>query len=753
MIKTNKSISDVYNLFPVAYAGEDITVNIGDNVTFIGNGYDSDGEIINYRWDFDGDGIYDYSSNYSGLGNYIYNEEGNYNAILKIIDNNGSTSTDMKNIVVLSVGNGLDLEKANQNIFVIIFGLLIIFITSIVYLILRNKKIIKLFRSRDFKFLHFFTNMDNWSRYLLLSYFLMVGIKFTISYLVTNPWIVGDEFIYGVIARDIFQGDIMILGSTQFASASPPAGYSYFLAPAYLIGNNIDFVYYGMLFINSLLSAFVIFPVFFIMKMFVDKKLSFVTAIIIAVLPTIIAHNYLLLSENAFYPMILISCYFLIKTFTYSNFNKKFIAFALLLGISVGFIIMIRAMGIAMLGALICVFIFKLLKERKISSLRYGLIFLPFLPVVGYLLLKGSSSLLGYSGSYYIESINLILSDPSYLTRFLGLILNEISYFVLMSYFILFAFFIFLLIYWKKIPSEKKEGLSAFSIYGIFSIFFLIIITSLHMLKGKYELYTRYVNPGLPIIFMLGIIGMFIYQKSKDKKASISLMIIFALVGLFFIFVFPTDGIKLVNSLDVSWIIHANNHLLFSVSLANWFKIFIAGLVIIIVFLIGFRKILNKNLFLQKISQKKVNVLLIIIICLSILISISSITEVSYGSKTAKDIGVYEPAQWLMNNDPDANIILEGYFDAYSGGGMMEKDYRTLFASLYFWTPEIHIEGMTRNNLSRVVLSGDLLNTEYIISTHDLTEYYPLVESFYMNIPVSQIKSQNRVDWHIYKIK
>ena len=267
MIKTNESTLDISNLFPVANAGEDVTVNIGENVTFIGNGYDSDGEIIKYRWDFDGNGIYDFSSNYSGLVTHVYNEDRTYNAILEITDNDGSTSTDMRKIVILSAGNDLDLENANRNIFVIIFGLLIIFITSISFILLNNKKILKLFKFRNFQYLQFFTKMDKWSQYLILSYFLMVGIKFTISYLVTNPWIVGDEFIYGVLAGDIFQGDLMILGNTPFAAASPPAGYSYFLAPAYLIGNNIDHVYYGMLFINSLLSAFVIFPVYFIMKM------------------------------------------------------------------------------------------------------------------------------------------------------------------------------------------------------------------------------------------------------------------------------------------------------------------------------------------------------------------------------------------------------------------------------------------------------------------------------------------------------
>ncbi len=135
------------------------------------------------------------------------------------------------------------------------------------------------------------------------------------------------------------------------------------------------------------------------------------------------------------------------------------------------------------------------------------------------------------------------------------------------------------------------------------------------------------------------------------------------------------------------------------------------------------------------------------------MISISSVGETSYLSKIAKNTGTYEPARWLMYNDPEAHIILEGYFDAYSGGGMMEKDFRTIYASLNFWFPDGHIVGMTRNNLSKLALSGDLHNTDYILSTHDLTGYYPVVENFYMDVPVSPIKSQKKVDWHIYKVK
>ncbi|MFH1148758.1 MAG: PKD domain-containing protein [Pseudomonadota bacterium] len=64
------------------------------SVTFTGSGIDSDGDIIKYEWDFDGDGIYDWNSDTTGNTTHLYDSSGIFSATLRVTDNNGLTGTD-----------------------------------------------------------------------------------------------------------------------------------------------------------------------------------------------------------------------------------------------------------------------------------------------------------------------------------------------------------------------------------------------------------------------------------------------------------------------------------------------------------------------------------------------------------------------------------------------------------------------------------------------------------------------------------
>ncbi|MFH1100738.1 MAG: tandem-95 repeat protein, partial [Methanobacteriota archaeon] len=78
-----------------ASAGEPYTGFIDENITFDGSGsYDSDGQIIGYRWDFNNDGIYDTGWLTSPISKHAYSREGRYTIILQVKDNNEATDTD-----------------------------------------------------------------------------------------------------------------------------------------------------------------------------------------------------------------------------------------------------------------------------------------------------------------------------------------------------------------------------------------------------------------------------------------------------------------------------------------------------------------------------------------------------------------------------------------------------------------------------------------------------------------------------------
>ena len=86
--------------YPVAIAGQDSTGTPGVPLQFSGAGTDEDGTIVKYEWDFDGDGVFEWSSTENGLNTYIYNNEDTYTATLRVTDNDGFTDTDTVELTI-----------------------------------------------------------------------------------------------------------------------------------------------------------------------------------------------------------------------------------------------------------------------------------------------------------------------------------------------------------------------------------------------------------------------------------------------------------------------------------------------------------------------------------------------------------------------------------------------------------------------------------------------------------------------------
>ena len=106
------------NIIPTAYAGENVSTTPNVPIQFNGQGEDEDGNITKYEWDFDGDGIYDWADEFNGRELNLYNNAGTYTAVLRVTDNDGSTSTDEVTVkvtekdVVIDLGDGeIDAEN------------------------------------------------------------------------------------------------------------------------------------------------------------------------------------------------------------------------------------------------------------------------------------------------------------------------------------------------------------------------------------------------------------------------------------------------------------------------------------------------------------------------------------------------------------------------------------------------------------------------------------------------------------------
>ena len=90
-------VVNILNNPPVAEAGQDQAVHLGDSVTFDGTGsFDVDDAIVDYYWDF-GDGQ---SCGYGPSPVYAYSELGTYTVTLEVFDKYGASDTDTMTVTV-----------------------------------------------------------------------------------------------------------------------------------------------------------------------------------------------------------------------------------------------------------------------------------------------------------------------------------------------------------------------------------------------------------------------------------------------------------------------------------------------------------------------------------------------------------------------------------------------------------------------------------------------------------------------------
>ena len=97
------------------------TAFVDEEIIFLGSGEDEDGDIINYAWDFDGDDVFDWTSDTTGITEYAYNISGFYNAVLRVMDDDNAVDTDTVFITIKAKADdppvAIISKPANESVF------------------------------------------------------------------------------------------------------------------------------------------------------------------------------------------------------------------------------------------------------------------------------------------------------------------------------------------------------------------------------------------------------------------------------------------------------------------------------------------------------------------------------------------------------------------------------------------------------------------------------------------------------------
>ena len=192
-------------------------------------------------------------------------------------------------------------------------------------------------------------------------------------------------------------------------------------------------VYFYELFINSIVSAGIIFPTYFICKKFSSEKISIAISLLGAISPATVLYSPLLLSENIFIPLFMVTLWLLLEFFDNGN---QVIGF--FLGLGIFYLILTRVQGIIVIIAFVIITILYILKnnsQNMISLFRFffppyfSLIFFSALWTIYKLSLPQiftSSS--QYSINYYLSNFFIIFGNSDSFFLFFRLLTNEIVY-------------------------------------------------------------------------------------------------------------------------------------------------------------------------------------------------------------------------------------------------------------------------------------------------------------------------------------
>lgn len=545
------------------------------------------------------------------------------------------------------------------------------------------------------------TKMKDTTKKLLKLYLLIVILKIILAYFIKAPTGFWDEYIYSKLARSFFFSHNFALSQSIPSPFYPPL-YPILLSVAYL-AKNMETIYFIMKIINSIVSAFVVFPAYLLAKELLNEDQRFYFVTLISFLPVFFSFSNYILAENFFFPIFLFSIYFIYKSLKENTLKNNILA-----SIFISLSVLTKNLGLILIPVFFASIIVKrlILKEKLdiknifVSVIILILLISPWL-IRNYIHFGPSlAGIIEDTAKDNLDSLTSLSKHGSFVLHWISFFNWVIMHFVTMSIssglvFLFSAFFAF-----KNIKQNRK--LYCFAIVSLVLILGFIFILSNNALgqpdkslPSFFKFYTgrpilRYIDILSPLVIIFGIIGLNNYNlDKKDKLKKIILLFVPLFIistQLTFSNLTPINNLSLthIGSLKILLSYLINNQL--SIKEAFSWPIF---LIIMVVFaslpLVGF-------LIINKLKFKK-----IIYLVLAVLIVVN-ILNFSINYYEAKKI--YESPQSQMGlylNDIEHNSTKNILFDFQNQGNSLvnssatfmiikEKQYQQQYVSVMgFW--------------------------------------------------------------------
>jgi hypothetical protein len=557
--------------------------------------------------------------------------------------------------------------------------------------------------------------MNKGLKNLIFLYFGFVIVKVILAYYIPSSKTLADDYNYLKMSESFFY-HFSLKVHDNFNGQFLPL-YPILISLAQIFKDN-NLIYIGIKVINSLSSSLIIFPAYYLSKEFLLEKKSLLTAIVVSLLPGNFALVSYIMAENLFYTLFLFSIYFIYLSF--KDKNSKYYLLMILFSLLTLFT---KIQGLILIPLILILIFYKTRKEK--FNLRFMPLIILILITIIFLLIYFKNII----DLIYTNEILALMKSKGIILAFIIKIISYIGFLLLSSFILMIPLIISFKIKNIKLNLLRKISLITVLIsiflaanHGIYSKRYFYDINGITIVGGR--IIGRYVDFVLPLITILGFIGLDYYFRNKNKFKKylkivklilILIMIISTSILLNQLVPFNNISLTLFGVLKyfINLIFYSRSSFEFGINLASYL---IISSIFILFPIITFY-------LLNKLDYRKFISLLIIFFIVNGLISFGVVYYAAstswYYNSEQRQIALYlneidsKRSIVLIDERDNGDLVDAGKYDTtpgrnekalYGGSG------KNLYTILGYWLNDELIIGNVNN----------LKNVDYVISTYKL---------------------------------
>jgi len=395
------------------------------------------------------------------------------------------------------------------------------------------------------------------SKQNILSYFnniwIILGVICTVGFLLRIIWIPHEAPITLDSAGYFWYAiDTSIIGSFPNSECGwrctfPNTGWPSFLSIFFTIFSSDNYLDYMNLqrYLGVIMSVVTIIPMYYLSKVFVEKKYAMIATILFAFNPRIIENSILGIAE----PMYIFAIVLMLYTFFQHGKNYPYITFAIL-----GIISTIRYEGLLLFVPISLLYFYRFRFPKRIILKYFIAIAVFLLIIIPWGMMKtdliGSDGMISnvVAGPIYYSNVMKDKQDPNeVIINFLSTGITNLFKFLGLATLPLLTFLIPLGIYTMISKRKFSDFLS------LFSIILVLLIPAFYAYSRNFQ-EVRYLLPIFPIFCLFSVYFIrYITEKIKIKKLFlilISVLVIFSSIG--FIEYKNSDDVNQVEAYEVA---------------------------------------------------------------------------------------------------------------------------------------------------------------------------------------------------------